>query len=97
MPVEYLDAVAFPLQQRARAAIFERQMRLATAEINAVLKTPGRINERDSHATASCIVCCTTEDWISQSRSRLKPASTSTRACQPVARVNARVSDTYQG
>src|SRR3954465_6964356 len=97
MSVEYLDLVAFPLQQRARAAIFERQMRLATAEINAVLKAPGRIDERDSHATASCIVCCTTEDWISQSRSRLRPASTSPPACQPGAPGKARVSDTYQG
>ncbi len=38
-------------KERPGVAKFERQMRGAAAEINAVLETPGWINERDFHGS----------------------------------------------
>ena len=41
------------LEQRPRIAVFERQMRLAAAEIDAALERPGRVDQRDPHARSS--------------------------------------------
>ncbi len=53
MAVKHENGVAVPLQQRTRVAEFQRQMRRAAAEIDAVRKTPGRVDQCDPHCAAS--------------------------------------------
>ena len=43
-------------EQRLGIAVFERQMRLAAAEIDAALERPGRVDQRDPHC-AACNGC----------------------------------------
>ena len=50
--VEQQTLVPFGLEQRPAVAEFERQMRLAAAEVDAVLERPGGIDQRDLHDTA---------------------------------------------
>ena len=52
--VEQKYIVAMLLQQGLGVAEFQRKMRLAAAEIDTVLETPWRIDQRHSHADALC-------------------------------------------
>ena len=50
--VEEARLVPGRAEQRPGIPVFERQMRLAAAEIDAALERPGRVDERDSHCAA---------------------------------------------
>src|SRR5687768_15428618 len=100
MPVDDLGVVAGLLQEQLGGAVFERQMRLATAEIDASVEAPGRIDERDLHASSRPALARTgaaAKAVESHADKRESPSRTPTSARQPQASLRAVVSETYQG
>src|SRR5512132_1572839 len=59
MTIEHPRFVARLAQQPLRIGEFQRQMRLAAAEIDAAVERPGRIDQRDAHAQASSLADAT--------------------------------------
>lgn len=81
MRVHEQRLVAGGRQQRGGVAEFERQVRLAAAEIDAVAVVPGRVDQRDSHAAAPAIGAAPSDDARAAAS---QPARSATPSRQPV-------------
>jgi hypothetical protein len=97
--VKEQNIVTCGFQQGARVAELQRKMRLATAEVDAPCKRPVRIQERVLHAiprssAGTYTGRCSGPSSCSQRCRPATPLFTLTLGFQPVARENARISDT---
>ena len=95
--VDEQDVVPRPLEQGPGVTVFERQVRLAAAEVDAAVERPSRVDERELHGAtrppttsrAPAVSCC-----INHASSRPTPFLTDVFGRQPVTCSNFAVSET---